>query len=623
MKYLRRIPLRYKLLVLLVTLTSLSLLVYARLALNIFEEDKLAYVFDSSLAHVEAVAKQFRSEVEFDSSKIQFYMKGYQADLAAFHSYTLSVQPSDPFMEGIWTYHLDESSALYVLKGESTKLNLDPELKEHLFNSSLNLISSALENEIGISALANRPGYWFLAMRYKQSEQRKPIVVIALFNRASFLDFFSNPQLEDTFLVSQNNRILLKPLQPTYPELSNPELEEALQYISKPENSKSSVHTWKTSKNSSSSPSWLLSAISIGVGNLKIVAFVPKNAALATVRLLAVKSTLFLILLIGFAAIVSVVAAHQLTGSLKRLFEATRKVAMGNFDIEVPVESEDEVGGLTRGFNHMTQEIKRLLITTAEKSRMKSELLTAKTVQATLFPNPKFSSNTISIEGYYEPASECGGDWWYYTRIGSITYLLIGDATGHGVPAALVTSAARSAARVFEELPEQSINHLMSLLNKAINGTSGGQVNMTFFLASFEESTGILQYSNASHDPPFLIRSKAGEKLQQSDIIPLMNAPGRRLGESPDSVYSVAQEKLNPGDKLVFYTDGVTELRNPAGELWGERKFIRTLLKTLNSDDSSLDAAMKNLHLGILEHRQDALLNDDVTYFMLHYSRVG
>ncbi|MBK8203311.1 MAG: serine/threonine-protein phosphatase [Bdellovibrionales bacterium] len=144
-----------------------------------------------------------------------------------------------------------------------------------------------------------------------------------------------------------------------------------------------------------------------------------------------------------------------------------------------------------------------------------------------------------------------------------------------------------------------------------------------FFLASFEESTGILQYSNASHDPPFLIRSKAGEKLQQSDIIPLMNAPGRRLGESPDSVYSVAQEKLNPGDKLVFYTDGVTELRNPAGELWGERKFIRTILKTLNSDDSSLDAAMKNLHLGILEHRQDALLNDDVTYFMLHYSRVG
>jgi sigma-B regulation protein RsbU (phosphoserine phosphatase) len=623
MKYLKRIPLRYKLLVLLVTLTSLSLFVYARLALNIFEEDKLAYVFDSSLAHAEAVAKQFRSEVEFDSSKIQFYMKGYQTDLAAFHPYTLSIQPSDPFMDGIWTYHLDKSSVLYALKGESIKSNLNPELKEHLFNSSLNLISSALENKIGISAVTNRPGYWFLSMKYQQSEQEKPIVVIALFNRGSFLDFFSNPQLQDTFLVSQNNRVLLKPLQPTYPELSNTELEEALQYLSKPENSKSSVHIWKKTNSSSSPPSWLLSTISIGVGDLKIVSFVPKNAALATVRLLAVKSTLFLILLIGFASIVSVVAAHQLTGSLKRLFEATRKVATGNFDIEVPVESEDEVGGLTRGFNHMTQEIKRLLISTAEKSRMESELLTAKTVQATLFPNPKFSSNAISIEGYYEPASECGGDWWYYTRIGSITYLLIGDATGHGVPAALVTSAARSAARIFEELPEQSIDYLMSLLNKAINGTSGGQVNMTFFLASFDETTGTLQYSNASHDPPFLIRSKASEKLQKSDIIPLMNAPGKRLGESPDSVYSVAQERLNPGDRLVFYTDGVTELRNPSGELWGERRFIRTILKTLNSDDSSLDAAMKNLHLEILEHRQDAVLNDDITYFMLHYSRVG
>lgn len=421
--------------------------------------------------------------------------------------------------------------------------------------------------------------------------------------------------------MSQHSKVLIKPLEPTYTSLAADELKESLNFISQPENSKSSVHTWNSTKTLSSSSPWLIANIAVGIGNLSVVAFVPKGAALATVKLLAVKSTLFLILLIGFAALVSVLSAHQLTAALKKLFEATRNVAQGNFDIAIPVESEDEVGGLTRGFNQMTQEIKRLLLETAEKTRMESELQTAKTVQSTLFPEMRFTSGPIIIEGFYEPASECGGDWWYYNKVGTKTYLWIGDATGHGVPAALVTSAARSAARILEELPDIPLDQAMSLLNKAINGTSRGKVNMTFFLGAFDEETGILKYCNASHDPPFYIPFK-DEDLKKSDILPLMDAAGPRLGESPDSTYSMAEISFHPGDRLVLYTDGVTELRNSEGNLWGERKFIRSLLDTFNQG-SSVEAAMQNLAVNIKEYRDQAILEDDVTYFIFQYLPVS
>ncbi len=105
-----------------------------------------------------------------------------------------------------------------------------------------------------------------------------------------------------------------------------------------------------------------------------------------------------------------------------------------------------------KNFNIMAAEVSRLLDQTAEKARMESELQTAKTVQETLFPETRAKIGPLAIAGYYEPASECGGDWWHYCQIGNKIFLWIGDATGHGAPAALITSAAKSASTIIERL---------------------------------------------------------------------------------------------------------------------------------------------------------------------------
>ena len=599
-----------------VTVTSVTLLAYSYLALTGFEEDKVAYVFDTSRAHVQAVANQIRSDLEFTSAKVQFFMRGYQATKGQFHPYTMAVLPTDPFVEAMWVYHFDPKSSGYEQKSDVGTAAKQEKWKTNLAMTQARLLKGALENEVSLTAVPRSPGHWMLSLRYNQPKPQRPIVVISLIRKGSYLDFFHSPQIQDTYLSDQHSNPVLEPSQPTYTELSKPMLEEALQFLHQENNSPSAVFEWTSKKERADSP-WLMASAKIGIGGLRVVSFVPKSAALATVRLLIFKSSLFLVLLIGLAAFLSVIGAHHLTNALKKLFEATHQVAQGDFDLEVPVESEDEVGGLTRGFNHMTQEIKRLLAETEEKARMAAELETAKTVQATLFPNANFESSAVEIKGFYQPASECGGDWWYYNKVGSKTFLWIGDATGHGVPAALVTSAARSASRILEEIPELPLSKVLALLNKAINATSKGKVNMTFFLGCFDESTGTLQYCNASHDPPLLVPHKE-EKLKKADLKPLIEGKGPRLGESPDSEYEMSEIQLNPGDRLVLYTDGVTELMNGEGEMWGERKFLRSLLASFN-EGGTLTVAMDDLSQGISDHRQDAPLEDDVTYFMFQY----
>ncbi|MCC7403502.1 MAG: SpoIIE family protein phosphatase [Bdellovibrionales bacterium] len=616
MNWFKRLPLRFKLLTLMVSITTVTLLAYSYLALSGFEEDKVAYVFDTSRAHVQAVASQIRSDLEFATAKIQFFMRGYQAAKGEFHPYTLAVLPTDPFVEAMWVFQPEDGSGAYQSKaraGETAALEKwQPALTEHQDS----LVKAALESEVSLNSVAKSPGYWFLALRYNQPAPAQPVVVLALFRKGSYLEFFHAPQIQDTYLSDQHHNALLRPAQPTYQELSQDELLTALQYLSSIPKAPSSVIEWTSTANGGGGK-WLLATQKIGLGGLEVVSFVPKSAALATVRLLILKSSLFLILLIGIACLLSVFGAHHLTNALKRLFEATHKVAQGDLDLEIEVESEDEVGGLTRGFNHMTHEIKRLLAETAEKARMETELATAKTVQATLFPEPEYRAGKVEIKGHYEPASECGGDWWYYNKVGSKTLLWIGDATGHGVPAALVTSAARSAARILEEMPTLTLSQIMSLLNKAIQSTSHGKVNMTFFLAAFDENTGVLQYSNASHDPPLLIPHRT-EPLKRKDIVALMGAKGPRLGESSESVYQTEELALKPGDRLIFYTDGVTELVNGEQQMWGERNFLRSLLASFGTD-GSLDVAMRDLAQDIQTFRATTPLKDDVTYLMFQY----
>jgi sigma-B regulation protein RsbU (phosphoserine phosphatase) len=359
---------------------------------------------------------------------------------------------------------------------------------------------------------------------------------------------------------------------------------------------------------------FLVSFSKISFGNLAVVSAVPKKAALQAVTILIRKSIIFFAVLICVTVIVSLVASKNLTASLSQLLQATQKVAQGRFDIRVKVNGTDEVGTLGTSFNRMAAEVSRLMGETAEKARMETELRTAQTVQETLFPPVSAQISDLSVVGFYEPASECGGDWWHYNWVNGKVFLWIGDATGHGAPAALITSAAKSASTIIESLQVDPATAL-DLLNRSIYDISKGKIMMTFFLACYDPRTRELTYSNASHESPYLIRRHENPPKKR-DLIPLNEVNNPRLGQSRETLYTQTSINLAEGDRILFYTDGIPDIQNPKKEAWGEREFIKSVL-TSNQDYAPIDESVSRLTKSFQLHRHAAPLIDDITFFMI------
>ena len=290
----------------------------------------------------------------------------------------------------------------------------------------------------------------------------------------------------------------------------------------------------------------------------------------------------------------------------------------GNFDLRTELKGKDEVSRLGESLNKVLDKISLAMTQLAQKIRLESELSTAKSVQATLFPEPQFATKTLSLCGRSLAASETSGDWWHYSEVGGRVWLWIGDATGHGASAALLTSAARAVAAVIEFNPNISPSQALRLLNRAIYDTSKGQMMMTFFVATFDLNKGVIHYANASHEPPFRLPGGRGEAAKAKDFEPIIGFNNPRLGESRDMLFKESSLILKKGDRLIFYTDGIVEAANPMGKNWGERRFLNALGATL-AESEDVCSNVENIFKSLDDHRQEAPLDDDVTLIVLKW----
>lgn len=262
----------------------------------------------------------------------------------------------------------------------------------------------------------------------------------------------------------------------------------------------------------------------------------------------------------------------------------------------------------------------RLYQQQGEAIRMQNELVTAHAVQEMLFPQPKFATTGVNISGYYQPATECGGDWWCYSQIGDWVYVWIGDATGHGAPAALVTSAACSAVALLETDPTLTPEKAMAHLNKAVFRTTKGQISMTFFVGALNRLTGEFRYVRASHEAPLLLRKeKHGASSLRAALEPLMGKNGASLGEVPDESYEATSIYLKPGDRVVLYTDGLPELNNRDGRQWGERGFWECAFTSSNKGQSVEETA-NSIVAKAENFRGGQELLDDITLCVLEFT---
>jgi phosphoserine phosphatase RsbU/P len=146
---------------------------------------------------------------------------------------------------------------------------------------------------------------------------------------------------------------------------------------------------------------------------------------------------------------------------------------------------------------------------------------------------------------------------------------------------------------------------------------------MTFFVGALDKTTGIFRYAKASHNPPVLIRKGVAAKCEsfpefRKTITYLSKPNGSPLGYCQDQQFEENSLQLQAGDKLVFYTDGLTELENKDSKMWGERGFLTAIYEALNNGLRSSEI-IKYVIDKAKVFRGNSHLKDDITLCVLQY----
>jgi len=228
---------------------------------------------------------------------------------------------------------------------------------------------------------------------------------------------------------------------------------------------------------------------------------------------------------------------------------------------------------------------------------MENELETAKLVQKLYFPQGAFEHPSLTLAGTCVPASECSGDWWHYAKIGDHLVVVIGDATGHGASAALVTSAAHAtftawAAEVGKrKLTDSMLAELAERLNLAVFFGGGGSVLMTAFLSAIDLSTGLMKWMNFAHPAPVVYSratSDSNARVISGELHPM-------LGSSETITLKMGTMQLQPKDQLFWFTDGILDQRNSDQARISKPKLMKKLAESADKRQGNAPAICRNV----------------------------
>src|SRR5215217_5492655 len=196
------------------------------------------------------------------------------------------------------------------------------------------------------------------------------------------------------------------------------------------------------------------------------------------------------------------------------------------------------------------------------RQNIEQELRVARSIQQALLPQGLPQLEGWQITPYYQPAREVGGDFYDFFELeGGRVGVVMGDATGKGMPAALVVSATSSMLwAVAQALGSSSPGEVLSRVNVVLLARIPPNMFVTCFYAVLDPSSGRLVYANAGHDPPYVRRGGHAEELR---------ARGMPLGLMPEMGYEGKETILQAGEAALFYSDGLVEAHDPRGEMFG------------------------------------------------------
>ena len=226
----------------------------------------------------------------------------------------------------------------------------------------------------------------------------------------------------------------------------------------------------------------------------------------------------------------------------------------------------------------------------SECKAIRSDIEGAKYVQQSFFPTRNISIPCIGSETFYQPAYGLGGDYYDILQLqGGRWGIAIGDVSGKGISAALIMASLHATLRGQAFHPHSDPSALVEQVNRLVHDSSPPDFFVSLFYAEYEPVTRILEYVNAGHHPPIVVRSRNG-----STHASYLESTGVPIGISPRSEFPAVAFQLHIDDLVIAYTDGITEIENRDREMYGLPRLERLLI-------SSAGATAEQVIDGILE----------------------
>ena len=316
---------------------------------------------------------------------------------------------------------------------------------------------------------------------------------------------------------------------------------------------------------------------------------------------------------LALGAFLAVTLPRRLVANLGRLVDAARAIERGDFDQTIEVTSRDEVGELSTRFNEMQVGLKRL----RQLALQDKELEIAASIQRNLLRRGAPEAPGARIIPLQRQANLVGGDWYDIDVVDHTLTIVVGDASGKGIAAALMATVALSALRA-ERTHGADPQQVIAAANQALREASDPESFTTLVYTRLDLITGEAHWMNMGHIAPFLLRPGATPDDATQGFY-LEGPRNRAMGWFEDPGLAESVVRLRPRDRLVVFTDGFLEAKTPDGEVFGEHRFGEALIKHALLDS---DALVHEL-VAEVERFAAGKLDDDLTMLVIEFEGVS
>ncbi|NLI79093.1 MAG: SpoIIE family protein phosphatase [Candidatus Riflebacteria bacterium] len=329
-----------------------------------------------------------------------------------------------------------------------------------------------------------------------------------------------------------------------------------------------------------------------------LMAMLPDTAIKEEIATMQRQLWLFTFLSAGISVFLGFILSQRFLTPIGHLSDGVTAIQKRAFQHRVPLGEPDELGELAATFNRVMEGL--------------SDLEVGRIVQESLFPSQEVRAGSFRIFGTTTSASELGGDYYDLQVLPDGRMLvLIGDVSGHGVPAALVMAMAKALVERECEI-DATPDVLLANVHRVFYRTLKRRRMMTCFLGLLEPVTRVFSYANAGHNFPYLFRAGERARFFENKALP--------LGSMKKNQFQTDRETMQPGDRILLYTDGLVEAKVRGGEAIGYTRMVDGVTPLLDDDPQASCRRILTWHVGLTGGGPQ---EDDITIVLVTCSGVA